>query len=403
MTEFFKSFGTYYKEAEYGSLIFWTFPLCTLFFIWLLTTLGVKIFNRRKRLKTVFVINRAWIVSSMIVATVIIGIICYMWSMNLFANHHWQLSLLISLTIAMVVPVISLFKLRNYYTTENIKEITDQPKTAHQLNAVIVNTKKAFTANKLYFFIPFAGFLFLLFYLNKGTNLITLVYDNSESMQATTAVDALSETFDKLDKNNEIILTTIEGYQETDRPPVVKTTMKEIMLVSKSSNLKAGNVVLFSSPLEAKNGLSQISNHCYGSPVCESIWKTHLVIEETKVNQQYAKMLLIIITDGVDNLLGESLSTSPLFFDDERFSEKFQPENVFVIDYSQKGSNPFMQRFTNAGCDIYPAENNKQAYLDALDNALKSFKNNWYLVIWTVLIFAVFTISCIFIQPKKIA
>lgn len=402
MTDFFKSFNTYCKEAEFSSIWFWAFPTGTFLFIWVLTVLGVKIFGKRKKLKTVFVINCAWTINSMLAAGILIGLICFKWSRNHFAQEHTQLSLLISLTIAMVIPVFAILKLRSYYSPEGIKEITDQPKTAHQLNAVIVLTKKAFSENKFYFIIPLVGFFFLTFYFYKDTNLISLVYDNSESMQQTTAVDALSETFDKLDKNNEVILTTIEGYQEGDQPPVEKTSMKEIMSVSKFSNLKAGNVVAFATPTDAKNGLTQISNLCYGSPISESIWKTYLYIKETKANQEFSKKLLIVMTDGADNLLAESLKSGDFFFNDEGFAEYFPSENVFIIDYSQGASTPFMQRCMDAGCDVYPAENNKQAYLDALDNALQSFKNDWFLIYWTILIYTLFTIIALLIAPKKI-
>jgi len=402
MNDFIKSFGTYSKEAQFDAISFWAFPICTIAFIWLLTTAGLKIFTKRKKLKTVFVANRAWIISSLIVGCILIGLICFWWSKNYFAQTPLQLSLLISFTITMLIPVLCLLNLRSYYTQEGIKEITDQPKTVNQLDATITFAKRVFRKNKLYFLIPTIGFLFLLFYLNKGTNLISLVYDNSESMQQTTAIDALSETFEKLQENNEIILTTLEGYQETDKPPVAKTTLKEIMAVNKSSNLKGGNVVAFLNPGDARNGLTQISNQCYGSPICESIWKTYLYIMETKSNQTYANKLMIVVTDGNDNLLAESLASGKFFFDDKNFGEYFPSDKVFIIDYSNGKSNPFMQRSENARCDIYPAENNKQAYLDALDNALQSFKNNWFLIYWTIVIFLLFTIVGLLIQPKKI-
>jgi hypothetical protein len=402
MYDFIRSFSTYCRDAQIDSISFWAFPIFTIIFIWLLTTIGLKIFTKRKKLKMVFVANRAWMISSLVAAGILIGMICFWWSKNYFSQHPWQLSLLISLTIAMLIPILALLNLRNYYTQEGIKEITDQPQTQNQLDATIPFVKRAFRSNKLFFIIPLFGFLFLLFFLYKGTNLIALVYDNSDSMQQTTAIDAISETFSTLQENNEIILTTIEGYQQADLPPTVKSTLKEIMAVSKSSSLKAGNVVAFTNPLDAINGLTQISNECYGSPICESIWKTHLYITETKTNQEYANTLLIVVTDGNDNLLAESLSSGTFFYDDEKFAEFFPADKVFVIDYSNGNPTPFMQRAETAGCDIYPAENNKQAYLDALDNALQSFKNNWFLIYWTILICSLFTIIGLLIQPKKI-
>jgi len=400
MNDFVKSFGTYCKEAQFDSVSFWAIPLCTLVFIWVVTTIGLKIFGKRKRLKTIFIVNRVWIISSLLTALILVALICYWWSVNYFAQHPYQLSLLIALTVSMLIPVFSILNLRSYYSSEGIKEITDQPKTARQLDDVIILTKKAFGANKIYFIIPLFGFLFLLFYLNKGINLISFVYDNSGSMTHTNAIDALSETFDKLEENNEITLTTLEGFTSPDDPNG-KPSVTDMMLISKSSALKGGNVVAFNNPQEAKGGLSQALNPCFGSPISESIWKTWLFIKETKANQTYKNRLLVIITDGEDNI-DVSLKSGKFFFDDESFVEYFPPENVFVIDYSEGASTNFIQRSTNAGCDIYPAENNKQDYLDALDNALQSFKNNWFLIYWAGLIFSIFTLIGLLIPPKKI-
>jgi hypothetical protein len=400
MSDFIKSFSIYCKEAQFESISFWVFPICTITIIWLFTTVGLKIFPKRRKLRVVFVANRAWMISSLIVGGIIIGLICFWWSNNYFSQNPLQLSLLISLTIAMLIPVICLLNLRNYYTQEGIKEITDQPKTKNQLEASITFTKRAFSTNKFYFLISTIGFLFLLFYLNKGANLISVVYDNSGSMTQTNAIDALSETFDNLQDNNEITLTTLEGFTSPN-DPAGRSSMKDLMLVSKSSAVKGGNVVSFNNPMEAKNGLSQASNPCNGSPICEGIWKTYLFIKETKTNQTYKNKLLIVVTDGMDNI-DESLKSGKFFFDDEGFVEFFPADNVFIIDYSGGTSSTFMQRCQTAGCDIYPAENNKQAYLDALDNALQSFKNNWFLIYWTIIIFLLFTILGLLIQPKKI-
>lgn len=301
MNDFIKSFSNYCKTAQFESITFWAFPLCTLVFIWLITTVGLKIFSKRKKMKTVFLVNRAWMISSLIAAAILIGTICFCWSKNYFSQHPWQLSLLISLIVSMLIPVYCLFNLRNYYTREDIKELMNQPKTKNQLEAAITFAKRAFSTNKFYFLIPLLGFSLLLFYLYKGTNLISLVYDNSGSMTQTDAIEAVSETFDNLDDNNEITLTTLEGFAAPD-DPTGKPSIKDLISVSKYSALKGGNVVSFNNPMEAKSGLSQASNPCLGSPICESIWKTYLFIKETKVNETYKNKILIILTDGMDNI-----------------------------------------------------------------------------------------------------
>jgi hypothetical protein len=400
MKDFFTSFSSYCREAQFGTLIFWAFPLCTIFFTWFLTTIGLKLFTKRKKLKTVFIANRAWIISSLISALILISLICFWWSKNFFAQHPYRLSLIISLTIAMLIPILAQFNLRSYYTQEKIKEITDQPKTINQLDATITTTKKSFGINKLYYIIPVFGFLFLLFFLYKGTNLISIVFDNSGSMRQSNAIEALSETFDNLEENNEIVLTTLNGPKYVPHA-TTKPTITELLQITKSFEINAGNISFFSNPLEAKNALGQIAGFECCSPICESIWKTYLYLKETKLNNNYKNKLLIIITDGVDDLT-ESIKVGKFFFNNQGFSEYFPPDNVFIIDYSNGSPTPFMQRFQSAGCDIYPAEDSKQAYIDALDNALQAFKNNWCLIYWTILIFSLLTVIGLIIPPKKI-
>jgi len=375
MNDFIKHFSIFIKDAQFDTFAFWAFPIFTVIFIWLLTVVGLKVFSKREQLKTIFVVYRAWIISSMIAAGIIVGLISFWWTQNYFTKHPYQFSLLLSLTIAFVIPIFSFLNLRNLYSQQGIKEIADQPKTENQLIKTITYTKNEYKKNKYYYIIPLIGFLFLFLYLFKGTNLISLVFDNSGSMIRTTAIDALSETFDNLEQNNQIILTTLNG--QFYRPKSnAKTSISELMQVKKSSALYAGNIMPFNNPLEAKNAVTQISGFDCCSPICESIWKTYLFIKETKANEFYKNKLLVIITDGDDNYINESMKSGKFFFNDEGFAEYFPPENVFIIDYSNGSNNEFMKLCKNSGCDIYPAENNKQDYIDGLDNALQSFKNN---------------------------
>ncbi len=399
MKVLFNNFGKYIKTAEYSSIEFWLFPIVTILVIWLITIIGLKIFSKRKKLKSIFIIHKAWICSSLIVATIIIGLICYWWSINFFSEKPLQLSLLISLFISLIISIISFLSLRRYFTIDNIKEIVQQPKTQNQLEETITYTKKTYRKKKLCYFILLVGFLMLFFVLNKGQNLISIVFDNSGSMESKNATEALSETFDNLDKNNEIMLTTLEGLNENSVGG--KSSLNEILAIKKYSNLQAGNVVFFPDPASAKAGLNQISNQCWGSPICESIWKSFLFIKETKANDNYKNKLLIIITDGVDNV-SNTILNNKFFFDNQDFVEYFPQDKVFIIDYSGGAMNPFLQKFQDEGCNSYNVTNDKQDYINALDTALKPFKNNWYLIYWTIIITGLMTLIALFIQPKKI-
>jgi len=402
MEELFKAFGEYIKVAEFNSFEFWIYPIGTLLLIWLLTTIGLKIIPKGKsKLKTVFRIHKFWIVNSLLIATIIIGLLCFWWATNYFAENEnpIQLSLLISLFIALIIPIIIFSALRGFFTNEDIKEIAQQPKTPIQQEGTITSTKKSYRRIKYFYFVLLIGFLFLLFALNSGKNIISIVFDNSGSMESKNSIDALSETFDNLGKNNEILLTTLEGLGEGSSGG--KNTINEIFAIKNYSQLQAGNVIHYTDPISAKGGLNQITNQVWGSPICESIWKSYLYAKTTLVNENYKNKVLIVITDGDDNV-GNSIPSSKFFFDDEEFAGYYNPEKTFIIDYSDGATNPFLQKFQDADCETFIVTNTKQDYLDALDATLNSFKNNWYLVIWVIIITSILTLIALLIEPKKI-
>jgi len=399
MNEFFKSIALYWKQANFGVSEFWLFPLMTVFFIWIFTAVGLKLYKRDHPFRAAFLIDRTWIISSMIVAMLLIGLICYWWSANYFSSHHLQLSLLFSLIIAMLVPVICLVRLKGYFSGSGLRKMLPQPLTPSQSDKTILLAKKEFNKTKYYFFVPVLGFTMLFSIFNTYKNLITIVFDNSTSMSNSNAASALSDTFDNLQDNNEIILTTVDGLGPDAEGG--KLNMTEIMGVNKSAFLKAGVITAYNTPTDAKGGLPALANPSSGSPICESIWKTFLYTGETKTLSDYKNKILIVITDGEDNI-GATLSSGKFFYDSDDFSEMYPADKVFIIDFSKGSMNPFMQKFQLAGCDVYNAENNKQDYLDGLDNALAIFKNNWYLIYWTIAIYILLFVCSLFINPKTI-
>ena len=400
MEELFKAFGKYIKVAEFNSFEFWIYPIGTLLLIWLLTTIGLKIIPKGKtKLKTVFRIHKFWIVNSLLIATFIIGLLCFWWATNYFADNPIQFSLLVSLVIALIIPIIIFSALRGFFTNEDIKEIAQQPKTPIQQEETITSTKKSYRRIKLFYFTLLIGFIFLLFALNTGKNLISIVFDNSGSMDSKNSIEALSETFDNLGNNNEILLTTLEGLGEGFSGG--KSTINEIFEVKNYSQLQAGNVIHYTDPISAKSGLNQISTQVWGSPICESIWKSFLFANSTLVNNIYKNKILIIITDGEDDVTN-SIPSSKFFFDYEEFANFYTPENTFIIDFSDSGVNPFLDKFIEADCEIFPETKTQQNFIYALNVALNSFKNNWCLVIWVIIITSILTLIALLIEPKKI-
>ena len=393
--QFFLKFGQYAKDAD----ILWSVltPIITLTVIWLLTIIGLRISGKKGRLRTVFMIHKTLIFCSLFVASALVAIICYCWSKNTFAESHLELAFIISLFLAFVVPVVSFVVLRNYWEKTKVNEIVDQPISAEQARGNIPFINKAFSKIKIGYLLPFVGFLFLLFSLNKGTNLISLVFDNSSSMDFTNSITALDETFGKLGDNNEIIITTLNGLNANLNG--IKNT-KDIMNAKSSSKLKAGRNYAYNNPKEAKNALSSILNEgSWGSPIYEAIWKMWLFTKESKGNTIYKNKLLIVITDGDENI---ATGIDRFFYDDTEFAEYYTPENTHVVDYSTDGNGTVIKKFEEGGATVYPAVTSVDDYLTALNNALLSFQKNMYLIVWTIVICALGTIIGLLITPKKI-
>jgi hypothetical protein len=396
MKDFLHSIVVFWKEAAFQSWQFWIWPVGTLLLIYLLTVISSKMLKYPAPFKTTFKIFSSLINSALVVSTIIIAVICYEWTKNYFSDHHYELALLLSLVIGLLVAVIGFYNLSRYYTQNRLKHLVGLPLTPLTEGNWLLQAKKAFRRLHFRFLFPILGFLLLLFVLNEPTNLIHIVYDNSTSMKSLNAINALSATFDKLSPNNKIILTTleIEGGNEAE-----KHSMKGIMSTDNSGALKAGRITMFNTPAEAKNGLNQLSESPTGSPICESIWKTYLFSKEIKDADQYDNKVLIVITDGEDDLI-QSLAQGKFFFDDDQFTAFFPPERIFIINYLSSGSNSFFDRFQQQNVDVAPATNEND-YLDALNNALGKYKQNWNLIFWTILIYAIAALSTLFIQPQR--
>jgi hypothetical protein len=399
--DFFLNFWQYSKEAN----IFWSVltPIISLVAIWLLAFAGLKLIEKPERLRTVFMIHRVLIVSSLLVAMVLVAIICYCWTKNIIAELHLELAFIISLIFAFIVPIVSLILLRGYWEKTKVNEIIDQPVSSVQAQNNIPFINKAFNNTKFWYCLPFIGFLFLLFSMNSGKNIISIVYDNSISMDGSNAISALTQTFGKLDINNEIIFTNLNN-RNADLSNC-KRNIKDILAIKQSNKIKVGSCIPYNTPEEAKQNFQSTLSDAEGSPICEVTWKMWLFTKEnSKANNDYKNKLLIIITDGDDHLVKEDLQQNSKFlFDDTEFAEFYTPEDTHIVDYSTDGNSVVIEKFRDYGATVYPAVTSVDDYLSALDDALLSFQKNIYLIVWTIVICVLGTIIGIVITPKKIA
>lgn len=403
------------SEADFTSWKFWIIPIITIILVIVLFLILIKLqWSRSKSSEPDRIISRIyfeWILSLGLVGLSLIVIaspyLQKLWDDFFEGDKSWQLGILLSFLIVMILFIIRIFKysrlIKNSQLVKvsKLQDLISIPITNKSLKNSIIEIKKTFNKRKWYILIPAIGYILYPFYYyyNKERNIICIVFDNSSSMSGQNAILALDQIFDKLENNNEIIFTTLDGYMPNDMPPVVKTNMEQIMIVQKSSELKAGKVMHFLNPISAKAGLSQIGTS-NGSPICESIWKTYLYFKENYSENTYDKNVLIVITDGMDNI-SESITTGKFFFDDPQFAARFSPNDVFIIDYAQQ-SSPLTQRFLQAGCIVHSADTSITGYLSSLEDSLQEFHNTSYLIWWMLIIYILAFLSIIIINPSTL-
>ena len=189
LEDLFYDVGDYFAHGKLaaGSFEFWLTPILVVLFIWLLTIVLTKVVYQNKNVykyKKTYYIFHAWISSSIIAATILIGVMVILYLRRFYILYpvDLRLSHLISLLICFIFSIVSFFMLSKYYKQDNMKEITDFPATQLQENNVILKAKKSFTRIKLWILLPLIGFLLMTLQLRKSSDIISIVLDTSDSM-----------------------------------------------------------------------------------------------------------------------------------------------------------------------------------------------------------------------------
>jgi hypothetical protein len=405
MNDLGKQFLNFWKEISFLSWEFWLFPVLTIFFIWLCSTIGLKIFSSKSnKTRRVFAIHLAWIISSLVSAMIIIGLICLFWCIDFFQSHPWRLSLLFCLFIAMLITLITFIRLRSFYSLESFREITPYPQTFMQLESYSTKARKAYSRHKLWYFLPIAGFLFLLFIFIKSVNLISIVIDNSEStngLNLSTGMEVLSSSLENVGNNSYIYLSCFEDKSS------FKQTFDEITKIKNPASL-SGITVAFEKTQDAVDYLKQISVTNSGSPLCEAIWKNYITIKQSIGSDQYKNKLLLIITDGEELVRTDRLPTfkpNAFFCSIPDFDTFFPSSNIHIIDVVgdvENGKiNRFMEEANKCGYEIRDGSN-PDTYSLALYDALKSFERNPVLIYWVIIVYVIMALIGFFIPPKRL-
>lgn len=418
MEEFFSSFRDILQDAKSNltDFDFLLYPLASILVIWLLSIIIPKIFFGDKKkywLRKVFYLNFSIVLSSAIVAAIIICISITFWSQNIYIEDspHLNLSHLLSLFISLTISIVFFIILGLKYRQDKIQEIISQPYTTNLRNDSTLKAKKAYKKIKLVAIIPLIGFLCLFGELDKEENLISFVVDNSGSMDQPSAFgddsrpkseiaqQALNQVFNELEDHNHIVLTTIEPGRGNNESS--KETFESIVTTRDINDLR-GRSVYFNNSSEALTGYNELilTNEVDGSPISEIIWRNYIYTNQIAQSSKYENIVLIIITDG-----GESLTYESFFNSIDEFSEFYAEENILFVDTegnveAEGKINSFFEEVINTGYEIEDGSSVDNYYF-AINDILKKFNKNWFFVYWILAIFGIYAIVFLIVKPTK--
>jgi len=411
---FFQTFGLYVDEfyVYFFDHALWLVPILTCFAIYLLVIIFSKLrFISLQKNKT-FVIAKSYVIASMLAALIIVILSFHSWAIDFrgYFDSSFRLSFIISICLAFLIAIIKYFQLKNFYTRNNLKNITNQPITALKEKSVYLNLKRAFGKFKLWVLLPLFGFL-LLFLTKERHTLISIVIDASGSMadgRLDYGKNGLTKTLKLLSDENTDYIISVSPHNEESQC-LSYTNFRDILSITDPERLCSFTALPFleESPINFINDISYYegvnSNHAH---ILYSLWHNYLVSKQFLGNNQkvYDTKSVIIASDFQDEDLAGAL---PTFFNDNVCNEQygyvdFYGDNVFIINLNDRRET-FITKFEECNIGAVYDGFNIDTYSTAIQEIFDDMKpKSWYFVIWIALFYVVLSIVFFSINPKKL-
>ncbi len=333
---------------------------------------------------------------------IILGI-CYFWSEGYYNSNPLTFSHLLALLVAYLIIGAAMRAGASLFAKATVGRLIFQPLNEEDERNRTVLLKREFAKRKLWLVLPFVGFLALLMLNLKSQNLVTIVLDNSSSMETNNANGivpievgrkALFKTVENLDGYTDLIIATFaesDNYISDAGELAGKQTAQEL----------TGNVRFFDAAdnNNARSYINTLNNVITpSSPLTETIYKSYLFAKEYSANKSYGNSAMIIITDGGEAKLGDF---TDLFCDDANFTAVFpDPENISLINLEDDATGDFYNKAADCGYTMQEGSD-LTAYNESLDMLMQDYKNNWSVIFWTMIIALVSSLFIYFTEPKR--
>lgn len=407
LSDFFNALREYFSHSRdsVSDFQFWLYPLITVILIWFLTTVFTKFLYQNKKeftYKKTFYIFHAWILSSLIIATIWIAAIIIL-HIDYFYSYYpvdLRLSHVISLLLAFVSTVLAFILLRKYYRHYNLKEIVNLPLTSQDESLSALRARKTYAKTKYWLLLPSLGFLFLLLILRNQGNIYSLIFDNSPSVsqeQLDRPKEALINTVTKMGKDNFFYLTTLKNTEVLAYKDIINTDIGRVNSLNAitATHLDPNACLAFIRDIRNDESIVQ------GSPLTEAMWQNYLLVNndlQSNVIKKKKIQKMIIISDcaeGTMNVVPEDIFTTD-------FGTVFPIEKVKIVDVSERPNidASFYDVMVNQlGVEAAPGFDQSDCE-SSLRLAMPPF--DFFLVFWLVFIYILAVIVILFVNPAKL-
>lgn len=218
----------------------------------------------------------------------------------------------------------------------------------------------------------------ILFVKPRQSTLVSLVIDNSKSMQEQLdfLVAGLTEIAPSIQENIDYVITYIPECEDCDQYSANVNLSVEQIISKESEGLNAENVT-FSDINEALSYLEGIQLTNLGSPLFDCIWSNYLTCKDESGSKNYQKKVLLVFSDGEDNLFSDIVEVKTpknCFFDLADGQMKSFFDQISFVSYQGMGGT----RLFDACGDIPLYDGNESASIvKALSKELRNYILDW--------------------------
>lgn len=221
----------------------------------------------------------------------------------------------------------------------------------------------------------------ILFITPKHNTLLSIIVDNSTSMkeQMDALVTGLSEISPQLGSKIHFLVTNIPECTNCERYNKNRNFSIDQIIAKDQTGLNAKHS-FHRNAQDAIDQIKELELSKLGSPLFDCIWSNYLKSQDLQNTSAYEKKVLLIFSDGEDNLLREQPGVkkpSECFFEIKEGEIKHFFNQISFISYQGTGGT----RLFDYCSDIHIYDGNDSGSLaTALKKELKNFLLDWSLI-----------------------